>query len=108
MVVCECCMKKCLSYILNYSNDEEHGFQFLCRLSSANVKGFDCGDKAAAWLSHAVIEGQVQQEKIGIRLLYNGDLTRARKASEPPYYSFPQYKSSDRVSGKCDMTAWSE
>lgn len=61
---------------------------------NADVRGFDCGDKAAAWLNSAVNDGVVEG---CIRLLYHGNLTRERKAREPAFYSFPQYKASDRV-----------
>lgn len=74
---------------------------------NADVKGFDCGDKAAEWLSEAIYskkekEGEdkdkdKEEAGSGVRLLYNGDLTRARKAREAPFFSFPQYKDSDRV-----------
>ena len=80
------------------------------------MKGYDCGDEAAKWLSKAISEAEEKEgeggqddgskDKAGeeYRLLYNGDLTRARKAREPVYYSFPQYKASDRVSGLlCDI-----
>ena len=76
---------------------------FLCRVFNADVKGFDCGDEAATWLTSAVNDGVVEG---GIRLLYHGNLSRERKAREPAYYSFPQYKASDRVSLAVPWGIW--
>lgn len=93
-------------------SEKKHQTSCSNRVFNADVKGFDCGDKAAQWLSRAVHSKEEKQEegkeedkrkeeaKEEFRLLYNGNLTRARKAREPAYYSFPQYKSSDRVSGR--------
>ncbi|MPC17558.1 Mitochondrial amidoxime reducing component 2 [Portunus trituberculatus] len=64
------------------------------KVFNADVRGFDCGDEAAAWLTNAVNDGVVEG---GTRLLYHGNLTRDRKAREPAYYSFSQYKASDKV-----------
>ncbi|KAK4299334.1 hypothetical protein Pmani_028376 [Petrolisthes manimaculis] len=69
---------------------------------NADVRGYDCGDEAATWVSDVTQYSPGQQEGQGqgqppLRLLYNGDLTLDRVARKPTYYEFKQFKKTDTL-----------
>ncbi|KAK3860908.1 hypothetical protein Pcinc_033074 [Petrolisthes cinctipes] len=64
---------------------------------NADVRGYDCGEEAATWVSDVTQYNQGHSQEPPLRMLYNGDLTLDRVARKPTYYEFKQFKKTDRL-----------
>lgn len=62
------------------------------------MRGYDCGDQVADWLSEKLYENAKVKPKV--RLMYVGIAPEElnRPAFKPPFFNFPQYKEGDVVS----------
>ncbi|XP_071523615.1 mitochondrial amidoxime-reducing component 1-like [Panulirus ornatus] len=56
------------------------------------VRGVDCGDEVAEWLTHMLYNGATQ-----VRLLYKGNVMEKRPAMKPRYFEFPKFLKTDRM-----------
>ncbi|XP_047489144.1 mitochondrial amidoxime-reducing component 1-like [Penaeus chinensis] len=62
------------------------------RMWGKDVKGIDCGDEVAAWLTRVLFDGETR-----VRLIYKGDVMEDRPANPPQYFTFPQFQETDRM-----------
>nr|XP_027235004.1 mitochondrial amidoxime reducing component 2-like [Penaeus vannamei] len=62
------------------------------RMWGKDVKGIDCGDEVAEWLTRILFDGETK-----VRLLYKGNVMEDRPANSPQYFTFPQFQKTDRM-----------
>lgn len=56
------------------------------------VRGVDCGEEAARWLSEVLYKGEM-----GVRLLYTAKVMKSRPPRRLDYYDFPQIQNNDTM-----------
>lgn len=56
------------------------------------VRGVDCGDQAAGWLTNVLYKGQEE-----VRLIFKANVMAARPPRRLTYYDFPQIRDSDSL-----------
>ncbi|XP_042860212.1 mitochondrial amidoxime reducing component 2-like [Penaeus japonicus] len=62
------------------------------RMWGKDVKGIDCGDEVAEWLTRVLFDAATR-----VRLLYKGGVMEHRAANPPQYFLFPQFQKTDRT-----------
>lgn len=71
-----------------------------CRVIGEPVHGVDCGDDVAEWLTDVLYNGTTQ-----VRLVYKGSVMEDRPPRKMSYYTFPQYRETDRVNVTCNLVS---